>query len=920
MNRHGTQPRELNPVKNCPSINLPQEYPWGIAIIDLKEGRILNANDCMRAIYGCEVGDLLSDVCSFANGETLPDLSETVLAHGPWSGRINPKKSRHGISSTEVMLQQDPNEDGLLWLYTLEHPKVKKQVRFSSRSELKMLRVLLDNTLEYVFFRDIHGYFILTNKAFHERVADGDVFPNVDNRIDQFVSPQSAEWFRTLDARVCETGQPVVNQVSEVVFNNGIKHWLQLTTVPVRNGEGEAIGFLSVARDISDLKRTESELRTAIERANQASKAKDRFLAAMSHEIRTPINGIIGASELCQETPLDVEQKSYVDTVVQCSDTLLTLVNDVLDFSKMEAGQLSLEKLNFSPRDTMERVAAEFSQMARAKNVELIVACGEEMPGFVMGDPTRLKQVLYNLVGNAVKFTDQGGIVIRAWVLKLSQEAARIRFEVSDTGIGIAPARREAIFESFIQADMSTSRKYGGTGLGLTICRELVHLMGGEISVESVEGEGASFAFELPFERSDVVGAESVPFNPELSGMRVLIVDDNPTNREIYAQMCAGWGYRSATAADGVCALKLLEDANRESDRFELIILDQQMPGLTGLDLASLVKSRSDLRQSKIIMLSSSLDRSESSRADQIGVERTLSKPVTRATMLEVILETFEIDGASNRPSVPDREPTPIAAAPMNILLAEDNVVNQTVARKRLEKMGHRVTVANDGEMALHKVEETHFDGIFMDIQMPGMDGYETTAKIRRYEASEGLTPNWIVAMTAHAMKGDEDRCLQAGMDDYISKPFRAENLREVLVRIAEAVDRSERKAKAASSEAAKSFEEFLQSLDPEDREDHLAAADVFLETLPEEILKLGQAVESGDAKQIEFMAHSLKSVAGTFGAVRSSEQAAELEELGRGGETAVQGPKIKQLANNLSQSLQALAEKMEALIALEQR
>ena len=915
-----SQPRELNPVKNCPSINLPQEYPWGIAILDLKEGRILNANDCMREIYGCEVGDLLSDVCAFVNGETLPDLTENVLAHAPWSGRINPKKSRHGISSTEVMLQRDPDVDGLLWLYTLEHPRVKNQVRFSSRSELKMLRVLLDNTLEYVFFRDIHGYFILTNKAFHERVVDGDVFPNVDNRIERFVSPQSAEWFRALDARVRETGQPVVNQVSEVVFNNGVKHWLQLTTVPVRNGEGEVIGFLSVARDISDLKRTESELRTAIERANHASKAKDQFLAAMSHEIRTPINGIIGASELCQETTLDAEQKSYVDTVVQCSNTLLTLVNDVLDFSKIEAGQLSLEKLNFSPRDTMERVAEEFFQITRVKDVELIVACGEEMPAFVMGDPTRLKQVLYNLVGNAVKFTDQGEIVIRARILKLTQAAAHIRFEVRDTGIGIASSRRGAIFESFTQADMSTSRKYGGTGLGLTICRELVHLMGGEISVESAEGEGTLFAFELPFERADVVGAESVPFNPELAGMRVLIVDDNPTNREIYAQMCAGWGYRSATAADGVSALKLLEDANRENDRFELIILDQQMPGLTGLDLASLVKSRADLRQSKVVILSSSLDRAESTRADQIGVERTLSKPVKRATLLEVILETFEINGASNRPSVPDREPTPIAAAPLDILVAEDNVVNQTVAKKRLEKMGHRVAIANDGEMALHKVEESDFDGIFMDIQMPEMDGYETTAKIRQYEASEGLKRHWIVAMTAYAMKGDEDRCLQAGMDDYMSKPFRVENLKEVLVRMAKAAGHSGRSGQVVARESAKKrFEEFLETLDPEDRENRLAAADVFLETLPEEILKLEQAVESGDAKQIEFVAHSLKSVAGVFGATRGAEQAATLEQIGRHGETSDQAETIDQLADELSRSLYALAAEMEAVIAAEQ-
>ncbi|MFP4157740.1 MAG: response regulator [Opitutales bacterium] len=905
-------------MKNVPRIDLPPGYPWGIAILDLKDGRVLNANDCMREVYGCEVGDLLSELCAFANGEMLTELSEGVLTRSTWAGRIHPKKSRHGITSVEIMLQRDPDRGDLLWLYTLEHPRVRDQVRFSSRSELKMLRVLLDNTLEYVFFRDIEGHFILTNRAFHDRVFDGEVFPNVDNRIEQFVSPQSAAWFQALDARVRETGRPVVNQASEVLFKNGIKHWLQLTTVPVPNGEGEVIGFLSVARDISDLKRTESELRTAIENAHQASKAKDQFLAAMSHEIRTPINGIIGASELCQETALDAEQKSYVDTITQCSDTLLALVNDVLDFSKIEAGLMSLEKLNFSPCDTMESVASEFVQTAQTKKLELIVACGEEVPGFVMGDPTRLKQVLYNLVGNAVKFTDKGEVIIRADVRELTEEVARIRFEVSDTGIGIAAARREAIFESFTQADMSTSRKYGGTGLGLAICRKLVELMGGEISVASVENEGASFSFELPFERSPTVGADSVPFNPELSGMRVLIVDDNPTNREIYAQMCAGWGYRSATAADGVSALKLLEDANRKDDRFELILLDQQMPGLNGLDLASLIKMRPDLRELKVILLSSSLDRAESLLADQIGVERALSKPVKRAILLEVILETFEVgesggDRANSLQQGPGRAPEPL-----NILLAEDNLVNQKIAKKRLEKLGNQVTVANNGEVALRKAKATRFDGILMDIQMPGMDGYETTAKIREFEAREGVPPQWIIAMTAHALKGDKERCLRAGMDDYIAKPFRVETLKEVLARLDEAKRQASQQADTTPGGSAGSFAQFLESLSSDDREDRLAAAGAFLETLPEEIRKLEQAVESGNAKEIEFTAHNLKSVAGIFGARDSAKLAATLEEMGRHGEAAHSDGKLAQLTGDLSRSLDTLAEEMKAVLAAE--
>lgn len=902
-----------------PEIRLPGEYPWGIAVLDASDGRVLDANHCMREIYDCAPGDWLESRFRLLSFASFAELAATLAAGGSWSGRINPRNSRHGISSTEVMLQLDPDSADRIWLYTLEHPRVNNQLRFSSRSELKMLRVLLDNTFEYVFFRDIQGYFILTNKAFHDQVADGERYPGVDTRIEDFLSPESATWLGALDDRVRQTGEAAINEVAEVVFNNGIKHWLQLTTAPVRSGEGETVGFLSVARDISDLKRTESELRQAIDRANQASKAKSQFLAAMSHEIRTPINGIIGASELCQETELDNEQKSYVDTVVQCGNTLLTLVNDVLDFSKIEAGQLSLEKLNFNPRNTIEDVAEEFFQMVRLKKVELIVACSEDVPSFLMGDPTRFKQVLYNLLSNAVKFTEKGEIVIAAEVVELNDRSARLRFEVRDTGIGIAPTRREAIFESFTQADMSTSRKYGGTGLGLAICRELVSLMGGEIGVSSEEGRGSCFYFEIPFERAAVIGADSVPFNPELAGMRVLIVDDNPTNREIYAQMCAGWGYRSVTAADGLSALKLMEDATREDDRFELIILDQQMPGLTGIDLASLIKSRPDLREAKVIMLSSSsFDRADSERAEAIGVDRALTKPVKRATLLEVILESFQVGQAVHDKAAVGQEAMEENPKPMRLLLAEDNVVNQAVASKRLEKLGHQVTVASDGGAALAQVRQNRFDGIFMDIQMPGMDGYETTAAIRRYEMGEGLAPHWIVAMTAHALKGDAERCLEAGMDDYIAKPFRVNHLKEVLRRMDKEGRRTADDPAVPKEKAEQSVAAFLESLGPEDREDRLEAAELFIETLPEEILKLEEAVRARDADQIRFVTHSLKGVSGLFGDKESVAHAGALEALADSDDLKAHEAKLQDLARKLNERLHALAAEIGAVLKQE--
>lgn len=865
---------------------------------------MLSANAHMKELYRCESdGDV--DALFHVDGEQR--FSAIVKGLGPghtWNGRIYPQENRYGIASVDVMLQREAGGEAKVWLYTLEHPKVGDDVRYSSRSELKMLRVLLDNTLEYIFFRDVGGHFILTNKAFRAAVSDGNNTPDVDNSIADFVSKESAEWFNRLDRELVVSGCPVVNEVSSVTLSNGLEHWLQLSIVPVRNGEGEMIGTLSVARDISDLKRTEEDLRHAIDQARAASRAKGEFLAAMSHEIRTPINGIIGASELCEETRLDREQRSYIDTVLQCGNTLLSLVNDVLDFSKIEAGQLNLEKLNFVPRTLMENVAESFVQETRKKGVELITAYDKELPTYLMGDPTRLKQVLNNLVSNAVKFTEEGEIVIRAETLNVSERSARVRFSVSDTGIGISEARKDAIFDSFTQEDMSTTRKYGGTGLGLSISRQLVEMMDGEIRVTSQVGEGSMFAFEVSFELSVYHGAEAVPYNPELAGMRVLIVDDNETNREIYSQMCAGWGYRSTMVESGAAAISEMEKAGQDNDPFELVILDQQMPGLSGLDVASLIKSRAELRATKLILLSSSLDRREAERASELGVARALSKPVKRHTLLEVILETFELGGAKRK--LPDPpEHLPEVNQSLDVLIVEDNPVNQVVAKQRLKKLGHEVTLAGDSLEAIAQVGQKRFDCILMDIQMPGRDGYETTAEIRKFEKEGGHAPQYIVAMTAHAMKGDEERCLVAGMDNYIAKPFRVGRLKEVLYL---ALVHKE-KLGGGSLRKERGFVEYIDTLDEEDRGDLMEAAEIFVQTLPGDIAKLQLAVEEKDYDKCYFVAHNLKSVVGYFGQQKSASLAEALEQASE----KEMDQDVRALAGEFIASLQVLAREVEA-------
>ena len=648
-----------------------------------------------------------------------------------------------------------------------------------ARRNHEMVRLLLNSTAEAIYGLDVQGNCTFANSAClrilgytgendllgknmhamnHHTKSDGTPYPIAECPLDHVFA-----------------GGVGAHADDEILWRRDSSSFqAEYWSHPILKGD-EKIGAVVTFVDITERKLAEQELRRAKEAAEEANRSKSQFLANMSHEIRTPMNGILGMTELTLDTELTKEQRDNLGLVRLSAESLLTVLNDILDFSKIEAGKLEFESICFDLRESLGEALQTLSFRAHQKGLELVYEVHPEVPESLIGDPGRIRQVLVNLIGNAIKFTERGEVFVS--VIGESENADRVCLHVSvaDTGIGIPPDRQAKIFEAFSQADESTTRRFGGTGLGLTISTKLVEMMGGRIWVESEPGKGSTFHFTCWLRLQEKVTAPTLIDASQLRDISVLVVDDNFTNRRVLTGMLSRWGIKPTAVDGGQAAIQMMERVTKEGHPFSVVIVDGQMPEMDGFTLVKHIQERSELGGPTIIMLTSFGQKGDASRCRELGISAYLVKPARQGELLETLCQVLRKSPQEASPLV-TRHTLREDRSRLQILLAEDNAINQTLAVRLLEKRGYAVTVVGDGKAAVEALEARPYDLVLMDVQMPVMDGFQATAAIRTKEKSGGRrTP--ILAMTAHALKGDQERCLAAGMDGYVSKPIRTADL-----------------------------------------------------------------------------------------------------------------------------------------------
>ena len=801
-------------------------------------------------------------------GEVLHDIAESTRLDG--SRRIidrvkSPVRDADGtIVGVQVMFS-DVTDD-----VTARQALRTSQANYQS---------LVESLPLSVFRKDADFRLVFGNKGFCETI--GIPLEKFYGKTDFELFPQDlAEKYRRDDMKIAETGQ-VIEDIEEILHPDGRRSYIQTLKTAVRDAEGQVIGIQGMFWDVTDRKLAEEALRAAKEAADAASKAKSDFLANMSHEIRTPMNAVIGMTELLLDTRLTPTQHEYLSIVQESGEALLTLINDVLDFSKIESGKFELDQSVFDLREILGDAMKSLAVRAARQGLELAFEIDPDIPEMLEGDYARLRQIVINLVGNSIKFTPKGEVVLTVGCVGREDQSLVLQLSIQDTGIGIPADKLGLIFEEFQQVDSSTTRTYGGTGLGLAICSRLISLMGGRIWVESELGCGSTFHFTTQLRVRNDVTRPARQRTEILSETSVLVVDDNATNRRILKEMLTNWGMSPVLADNAQEGLRLLREAHSQHKPFRLILSDVNMPDVSGFVFVEWVRNEPASADTPIIMLTSSGREGDVERRDQLRIAARLMKPIKQSELFDAIVTTLGVAMIETPPHATDSTEPSWHIRPLKILLAEDNLANQKLASGVLGKQGHHVTVAGTGKAAVDAWRTQEFDLILMDVQMPELDGLEATQLIRQLERPRG-THIPIIAMTAHAMKGDRERCLESGMDDYLSKPIRSKQIAEKLfATFGQPADSPHGQALEASDSSQLPIIDWKTALEGADNDHELFATVVqaFLESAPVRLIEMSEAIRANQPATLHRAAHSFKGELLSLAATPAAETALKLEQ-----------------------------------------
>lgn len=845
----------------------------------------------------------------------------------------------HADFSKHVTVEPHTEVGQIACEYNRVLDRVAQEIK-SQEEALAALRVaeekyrgIFENAVEGIFQTGPDGRYISANPAL-ARIYGYDSPAElqasvVDISRQLYVDPARRDEF----VRLMRLTGSITSFESQIYRRDGSIIWVSENARVIQDAAGNVLYYEGTVEDISQRKRS-VELMAEKESAVAASRAKSEFLANMSHEIRTPLNGVIGMLDLLVGTSLSAQQQRYARIAKSSADALLSLINQILDFSKIEAGKLELESIDFDLQLVVEDAVELFTKRAVEKRIELACHLSPQVPAAVRGDQERLRQVLINLVSNAVKFTDRGEVVVHVASVRETAHSVDVRFIVRDTGIGIPDDRKHRLFQSFSQIDASTTRKYGGTGLGLAITQRLVELMGGQIEVESTPGHGSQFSFTIPLVKQQSATARRL-LPDHLRSLRVLAVDDNRTNLEILEEQFAAWRVQLEVAGDAQSALLKLDAAVRRGQPFDLAILDVQMPVTDGYELARLIKRSPELTGTKLLVLTSMGEDLSDSQRQELGIAGLLHKPVRQSRLLDAIVDAVghPLSRPVVEPSVTTRQPTRRAAGRSGkILIAEDNEINQIVVSEILKTSGFEYELVGNGLAAYERAVQGVYDLVLMDCQMPEMDGLEAARRIRQHEQHQGAESRRlpIVALTANAIKGDRERCLAAGMDDYLSKPIDPVALITMIESMLDAIDSprdddSNPPTPSAATLEAVDRPSWLIDLD-ELLERCLGNVELvqrvlqkFAERAPAELQRLQQALDENDLPTVARAAHLIKGIAGNLAAHRLHDLAAQLEEAAHAQHLEpmrLLAPQLQEAASELHSQLPDLLRHLETLPA----